>query len=394
MIEVPKVLWTDIGGQDETKQKLKEARKELEKEKADRIKAEEALRKSTASTSESTSPINVPNLGGGGSSFIPSISDGGIGGIGGIGGGGGGIGPLFGGGGGSSIPQTPITDNNTLPPVVQPPTTTPQIDTTPLVAPDPSTTILPAVATPVTPLVPDDTTDTPTQNGGRAPIILRPPPTTPVYATPQEIMPAITGYIPRDRCSTVKGCPTVPVIEDNQYDDFGERGPGYWKQVDERGQPLAYGFGYGLWWATQYPWVRRYFPFMRWYALKRWRPYYKVAVSDVNNLRYGTPIPAESLVIDKEYFPLNLLPALPTFAEYDINLSALTRLKGRTINSLYMSDEQAIMGIVREIQTVLDAIKLSAGPYMVAGYIPVPDLDRQAFLWIRDTTKSGLIQSV
>jgi hypothetical protein len=182
-------------------------------------------------------------------------------------------------------------------------------------------------------------------------------------------------------------------LENNNYSEFGERGPNYWKQLDAQGLPRPFGFGYGAWWATQYPWARRYFPFMRWFPFIRWRPFYKIDEADISDYLYGAVIPAEVIDIDATNFPVALLPALPTFASYGINMSILVCLQKPT-HRLRVRDRQAIIAVVRQIQIALDSLRVDAARYIAAGYWPVPDLDRQIFTWVRDPSKAGILQPI
>lgn len=177
--------------------------------------------------------------------------------------------------------------------------------------------------------------------------------------------------------------------ENNVYYQFGMRGPDYWKQYTPvTNQPLSFGFGYGLWWATQYPWARRYFPFMRWYAAQRWQPYYVVSEEDIADYKYGDRLENEVIIVDIDLFGKVPLPQLPTFASLAISLDTLTSLT-KPINQLRSRDKQAIMNVVRQIQTTQDSLdtNLILRPYIMNGYLPVPDLDLQRFSWIKSATK-------
>ena len=167
------------------------------------------------------------------------------------------------------------------------------------------------------------------------------------------------------------------------------RGPNYWRQT------RPFGFGYGLWWASQYPWAVRYFPFQRWFPVQRWNPYYTVSPDDLTEYQYGTILPTDAIVIDTDLFGTTPLPQLPTFASAGINLTPLTPLL-KPVGALTGREKQLIREVVRQIEAAWQSL-IENGmlrPYMDAGYLPVPDLDLQRFMWIKDTSRSGAVQPV
>jgi len=183
------------------------------------------------------------------------------------------------------------------------------------------------------------------------------------------------------------------IPENNLYYQFGIRGPNYWKQYTTPSLPLAFGFGYGLWWTTQYPWARHYFPFMRWFPVLRWQPYYVVSAEDLVDYTYEAPLTDDAVLLDTDVFGQVALPQLPTFASIGISLDVLAKLS-KPLNALRERDRQTIMLVVMQIQKSLDSLNANGLllPYRQAGYVPVPDLDIQRFMWIKDASKRGTLQ--
>lgn len=186
----------------------------------------------------------------------------------------------------------------------------------------------------------------------------------------------------------------TPSDEQNNYYELAVRGPSYWRQLTPQGQALPFGYGYGLWWATQYPWARRYFAFPRWFPAQRWQPYYAVLAEDLVNYQYKDPLIDEEgdpvAIVDADVFGSVALPQLPTFASLNINLDPLTRLN-KPVNQLREREKQEIRAVARQIDEAWVALKENPlyKQYAVAGYLVVPDLDMQRFMWIKDASITG-----
>lgn len=148
----------------------------------------------------------------------------------------------------------------------------------------------------------------------------------------------------------------------------GYRGhPGYWRQ--------GYGFGHGIWWAWRYPWALTLVPFATWYVWPRWIPYYTV---DQRYVAVDGAVPAEAIVVDRVNFP-DTLPALPTFAELQIDLGPL-RLQ-RSEAELSPEEQALARQTIAKIGVRLAALRRSV--VAPPGYAIVPDMDLARYTWIR-----------
>ena len=159
---------------------------------------------------------------------------------------------------------------------------------------------------------------------------------------------------------------------------FGRRGYGYWGR--------GFGYGFGLWYAWRYPWIYGYFT--PWYTL--WYPPYWVpsyVVDEQTALAYderNRPIPSTAYLSNEQAFgqnPANL-PGLPTFDEARIDVSALHYNSQQNPSA---EQERHINATIERINAALLELKHrpDVQTWMAKGYVPVPDMDRRQFSWIR-----------
>lgn len=160
---------------------------------------------------------------------------------------------------------------------------------------------------------------------------------------------------------------------------FYARGHGFWG--------LGFGYGFGAWYMWRYPYLYGYFA--PWYALwypPLWVPSY--VVNEQAALAYDdgggqVALPRQSYQSNYNEFGVDpaSLPVLPNFASRGINVNAL-RYSNERPNP---EQEAQIRATITQIDSTLQEIKSEPQiqQAMSRGYIPVPDMDRQRFSWVR-----------